>query len=114
VEPDEELVRGLGIALAARGIPFSRGPSWTTDAPYRETRREAATHRLEGVLTVEMEAAALFAAARQLGVQAAAVFVVADRLLVSGWEPPEPMVAVQKSLGKVLEAVIAWLTREGR
>ena len=34
-------------------------PTWTTDAPYRETVEEITRYRGEGILTVEMEAAAL-------------------------------------------------------
>ena len=36
----------------------------TIDAPYRETVAEARRYRRQGVLTVEMEAAALFAVGR--------------------------------------------------
>jgi purine-nucleoside phosphorylase len=40
------------------------GSSWTTDAPFRETAEALAAARAKGVLTVEMEAAALYAFAR--------------------------------------------------
>jgi MFS family permease len=39
------------------------GASWTTDAPFRETEAMIAVCREEGILTVEMEAAALYALA---------------------------------------------------
>jgi len=53
-------------ALAGCGEPVYRGASWTTDAPFRETASTIASRRDEGILAVEMEAAALyaFAAAR--------------------------------------------------
>jgi len=38
-----------------------RGGSWTTDAPFRETEEAIAFARSEGLLAVEMEAAALYA-----------------------------------------------------
>lgn len=44
-------------------IPLYSGASWTTDAPFRETEALIAQHRAEGILTVEMEAAALYALA---------------------------------------------------
>ncbi len=49
------------------GIPVVCGATWTTDAPFRETAAAITKHRAEGLLAVEMEAAALyaFAAARQ-------------------------------------------------
>ena len=40
------------------------GPSWTTDAPFRETAEAIETARAKGILAVEMEAAALYAFAR--------------------------------------------------
>jgi len=62
--------RGGGLAptavssarrAAQCGLPVHRGPTWTTDAPYRETRTQIERHRADGILTVEMEAAALMA-----------------------------------------------------
>jgi uridine phosphorylase len=40
------------------------GASWTTDAPFRETARAIDTYRDEGIMAVEMEAAALYALAQ--------------------------------------------------
>ena len=40
------------------------GASWTTDAPFRETEALIAQRRTEGILAVEMEAAALYAASQ--------------------------------------------------
>ena len=50
--------------LASLPIVIHRGTSWTTDAPYRETEDAIAAAHAEGVLAVEMEAAALYAFAR--------------------------------------------------
>lgn len=41
-----------------------RGATWTTDAPYRETAEAIAAAKAEGILAVEMEAAALYAFAQ--------------------------------------------------
>lgn len=54
-------------------VPVHKGRSWTTDAPYRETETAIAAAREEGVLAVEMEAAALYAFAEARG-QAVACF----------------------------------------
>ena len=40
------------------------GPSWTTDAPFRETTEAIEAARAKGILAVEMEAAALYTFAR--------------------------------------------------
>jgi uridine phosphorylase len=44
-------------------VPLYAGTSWTTDAPFRETEAMLARCRSEGILAVEMEAAALYALA---------------------------------------------------
>jgi len=42
-------------------LDIVQGGTWTTDAPFRETEDSIAFARLEGLLAVEMEAAALYA-----------------------------------------------------
>lgn len=83
--PDRGLVSGLREAMKKHGISFHSGPSWTIDAPYRESKRELTQYAKEGILTVEMEAAALFAVAKVVGARAAAVFMVSDMLTEDGW-----------------------------
>jgi len=66
---------------------FLRGATWTIDTPYRETIDEVRHYRSEGVLTVEMEAAALFAVATVRGATAASAFVLSDLLGETEWTP---------------------------
>jgi len=87
VAASPDLVAAVGRELDARDEAYSVGPSWTTGAVYRETPTEVAAFRDRGVLTVEMEAAAVFAAAEYRDRSAGAAFVVSDRLDPSGWEP---------------------------
>src|SRR5215468_3443827 len=54
--------------LTAKGCPYLLGKTWTTDGLYRETPGKVRRRRAEGCLTVEMEAAALFAVAQFRGV----------------------------------------------
>ena len=54
-------VDAVAQRLAGVALPFSRGSSWTTDAPFRETAELIAARREEGIIAVEMEAAALLA-----------------------------------------------------
>ncbi|MGH9279829.1 MAG: nucleoside phosphorylase [Acidimicrobiales bacterium] len=82
-EPDEALLTRLRAALPDAVV----GRSWTTDAPYRETLEEIVAYRGEGVLTVEMEAAALFTVSRCVGIRAASVFCISDILHGTEWEP---------------------------
>ena len=63
--PDPELLTAAEREFAKlEGISVRRGPTWTTDAPYRETEAAIAATRELGALAVEMEAAALYAFAR--------------------------------------------------
>jgi uridine phosphorylase len=55
------LVAVVTRRMADAGIPVHRGTSWTTDAPFRETEALISARREEGVVSVEMEAAALLA-----------------------------------------------------
>ena len=68
-EADPHLVEMAVEALKTRGLRAVVGASWTTDAPFRETREAIESARLKGVLAVEMEAAALYSFARSAGVQ---------------------------------------------
>ncbi len=77
---DAELVKALLETLNAAGQPARIGCTWTTDAPYREMRQQVEAYRLEGIDTVEMEAAAVFAAGQCLNVRVAAALVIADAL----------------------------------
>ncbi len=57
----EQLVADARDALAAAQIGAHVGDSWTTDAPFRETAEAIEAAAQEGMLAVEMEAAALYA-----------------------------------------------------
>jgi uridine phosphorylase len=58
-----ELRRTIYSAWDNTNVPLYIGASWTTDAPFRETEEMITTCRKKGILTVEMEAAALYALA---------------------------------------------------
>lgn len=81
------LTTRLAEHLRAHGQEAHLGASWTIDAPYRETVDEARQYQLEGALTVEMEASALFAVAQLRGVEMAAAFVISDSLADLVWNP---------------------------
>jgi uridine phosphorylase len=63
-EADPQLVATAMRGLKRAGLRAYVGPSWTTDAPFRETAVAVAAARSKGVLAVEMEAAALYTFAR--------------------------------------------------
>jgi len=55
------LIDSLDDAFAGLGIEVLTGATWTTDAPFRETKEAIATMQHRGLLAVEMETAALYA-----------------------------------------------------
>jgi uridine phosphorylase len=63
-DADPQLVAAAMNALASEGLRVLVGPSWTTDAPFRETAGAIEKARANGILAVEMEAAALYTFAR--------------------------------------------------
>ena len=64
-EADLQLVALATDALKEAGLRAFVGPSWTTDAPFRETAEAVEAARAKGILAVEMEAAALYTFARR-------------------------------------------------
>jgi uridine phosphorylase len=76
----QELTERLCMTLRADNQHFYRGMSWSTDAPYRETAREVSLYRGQNALTVDMEAAGIFAVGQFREVQVAAAFSVSDVL----------------------------------
>ena len=64
---DPRLVATIANALSDGGMSALVGPSWTTDAPFRETAEAIEAARVKGILAVEMEAAALYTFARERG-----------------------------------------------
>ncbi len=79
-------VTALEAVLRERGIDYLLAKTWTTDAPYRETSARIRRRRAEGCLTVEMEAAALFAVAQFRGVTLAQVLYGGDDVSGPEWD----------------------------
>ncbi len=63
-DADPVLIDRLEGAFSRSDLHVERGATWTTDAPFRETAKAIAARKAEGILAVEMEAAALYAFAR--------------------------------------------------
>jgi len=101
-----EMVSRLSQTLKERGLAYRLGPSWTIDAPYRETVAEIRHYGREGVLAVEMEASALFAVAACRGVEMGAMFTISDSLAGPEWEPHFTSEAVTQSLQTLYEAAV--------
>jgi len=99
----------LRAALRQAGVPFRAGTSWTIDTPYRETVAEARHYQAEGVLCVEMEAAALFAVAEVRGLHVASAFAISDSLADLVWNPQFHGPEVEAGLITLYEAALSAL-----
>ena len=86
VAPSAVAVAAIEGVLRRRGVPYVTAKTWTTDAVYRETRSRMALRREEGCVTVEMEAAALFAVAQFRGIDLAQILYGGDNLDADEWD----------------------------
>lgn len=111
VSADASLVTELVDAIRLRGAQLTVGTTWTTDAPYRETREEVIQYQEEGVKTVEMESAGLFTVGKVRGVQTASVVIGMDSLASLRWQTPERLDGIMRSLEIVYAAAIDVLGR---
>jgi uridine phosphorylase len=108
--PSSMLTEDLRQMLRQQGTKFVEGPTWTIDAIYRETVDEAMAYRDEGVVTVDMESAALFTIAQVRGVDIAAIFAVSDHLLAGDeWQLSPDKAVVASGLTSVLDTALAVL-----
>ena len=108
---DPELTECLCRAFVAKDIPYRKGTSWTTDAPYRETIEELRQYRADGVTTVEMEASALLAVGAYRGVGVSSVFVISDILSEEDWNQgyhsAEKLEGLKQTFEVALEVIAA-------
>lgn len=72
--------------LKKLNIPYARGKNWTTDAFYRETRRNVQLRQAAGCISVDMELSACQAVADFRGYQLYAFFYSADNLDHDAWD----------------------------
>ncbi len=79
-EADPGLIELAALAFGHRGHRVHRGATWTTDAPFRETADAIAQRRAQGILAVEMEAAALYAFASACARQVLCIAHVSNQL----------------------------------
>lgn len=79
-------------------VKYFFGTTWTTDAPYRETISEIKKYQKEGVLTVEMEASALFAVGQYRNCEVGVILTISDSHAGLQWIPKSHSKKTKKSL----------------
>lgn len=106
VTPTPGLVDALDDALSERDFETPRGRTWTTSAFYRETIPEIEQYREEGVLTLCMESAAIWAVCQYRGAATATVHELGDILAVEEWVPETES---ERGLQEMLDPTIGGL-----
>ncbi len=104
--PCPELTENLCMTFERKGIRYSKGTSWTTDAPYRETIEELRQYCADGVSTVEMETSALFAVGAYRGVSVSAIFTISDILSEEDWNQGYHSEEKLESLKQIFEVAL--------
>ena len=112
--PSENLTAALRQTLERDGVRYTEGPTWTTDAFFRETVGEIQHYQQEGVITVEMEAAALFAISSLRGVEMASGFVISDLVADFVWHPQILAQETHESLFRLYQAARATLNETNK
>ncbi len=87
IHAPRRMTNKLHNLLKKENFPCHIGCSWTTDSFYRQTAEEVQHYQKEGVLTVEMEAAAMFAVAHFYQVDLGAMFTISDSHADLIWQP---------------------------
>ena len=86
IEADAHSIQTLENVLKTFGCPYVKGKTWTSDGIYRETIPAIQERKQEGCLAVEMECAAMLAAAKYRHIPMIQFLYGADHLTDSTWE----------------------------
>jgi uridine phosphorylase len=105
VESSGMILNRVSDALSHKNIGFEKGITWTTDAPFREVRRDVLRYQQRGILAVDMEAAAMLGVARSYGLAACAAFCIADSLANGVWSMSEDLRLAQANLAILFDIV---------
>ncbi len=86
VRPHPDAIVAIDAVLSEAGVPHDRGPTWTTDAFFRETPAKVTRRREQGCITVEMEASAMFAIAAFRGAVYGQLLYAGDDVSADEWD----------------------------
>ena len=107
---DEGVVSALEEACAKHGVSYHKGATWTTDAPYREMKAKVSKYREEGILTVEMEASAIFSIGMFRKVNTGSLLTISDELF-DEWKPGFHVTELERAEYKAAEVLLEAVTR---
>lgn len=72
--------------LKQKNMSYIEGKTWTTDAPYRETRKKVELRKKQGCICVEMECSALNSLSKFRNKELFQFFYAADNLDSTDWD----------------------------
>jgi uridine phosphorylase len=106
-----KLLESLKGILGKSEPPVFLGATWTTDAPFRETETAISYSLSEGILGVEMEAAALYAFAEAKRLPAICFAHITNQMgnVENDFEKGEAQGSLD-AVGVILQAAKAWLS----
>jgi uridine phosphorylase len=111
IDSSSEMVHGISEILRKQDCTHSLGTTWTTDAPFRELRKDVVEHQRQGVLAVDMEAAAMLAVAGSMSLPAVAAFAIADQLSGGQWRMANDLRLARRGLEILFDAAFEFLMR---
>lgn len=89
---------------------FAKGKTWTTDAPYRETKQQLEYFLDLGADVVEMEASAMFNVGKFRKLDITSVFIVGDSIAGGRWSPGFISKDIEKKSLSVAREIVTFLS----
>ncbi|MDD5722862.1 MAG: nucleoside phosphorylase [Syntrophales bacterium] len=86
IEMDDTTIKILENEMKADGTPYIIGRTWTTDAPYRETKDKIKDRISEGCVAVDMECSAFIAVSKFRKVKFGQYLYAGDDLSGETWD----------------------------
>lgn len=86
IRVNEKYVNEFIDILNEHNYSYVIGKTWTTDSPYRETRKKVEERKKMGAICVEMECASMAAVAKFRGKELFTFFYAADNLDSAKWD----------------------------
>lgn len=87
IEVNKKYKEEFKEVLKEFGYPYVEGRTWTTDAPYRETKDKVLLRKKQGAICVEMECSAMQALCDFRETEFFQFFYAGDNLDHSNWDP---------------------------